>query len=81
MLDLGNYSGNGKYMARVLVSDAEWGSMMDDAIAQAGAMARELGRHPGHGVVTIEFNRTMEFVDVNPSYSHMAYYFTSRCID
>lgn len=54
-------------MARVLVSDEEWGAMMDDAIAQAGAMARELGRNPGHGAVTIEFNRTVEFVDVLPS--------------
>jgi len=54
-------------MGRVAVSDEEWGAMVDDAIALAGKMARELGRNPGHGAVTIEFNRTVEFVDVLPN--------------
>ena len=54
-------------MGRAVVSNEEWSAMVEDAIAQAGAMARELGMNPGHGAVTIEFNRTVEFVDVLPS--------------
>ena len=49
------------------VSDEQWGAMIEDAIAQVGVLARELGMGPGHGAVTIQFNRTQEFVDVLPS--------------